>query len=168
MFNKDDIDKGLYIIDKWHKLRMICPWFYHIKNLVDNCFDDIRVAITNCGKDMDIDIINTNRKTSKPISSTPSCLSLVSQERENYCALNDQNKEDIKWEKIDNKDDHQENANCFKSPPYNTAWPTARSVIPSSTRQIIPNIGSIISCWKLGVLENLTNRLKNISMARFL
>lgn len=168
MFHKDDIDKRLYIINKWHKLRVICPWFYHMKNLVDNWFDDIWAAITNCGKDMDINIINTNRKTSKPIFSTPSCLSLVFQERENYSIPNDKNKEDIKWEKIDNKDDHQKSANCFKFPPYNTAWTTARSVIPSSTSQIIPNIGSIISCCKLGVLENLTNRLKNMSIARFI
>ncbi|MCJ1344479.1 hypothetical protein MMC31_002682 [Peltigera leucophlebia] len=118
---EDDIHKGLYIMNKWHKVRVVYPWFYRIKNLVDNCFEDIGAVITNSGKDIDIDVMNTNRKTSNSIPSTPSFPPPIYQEGENYSVPDDENKEDIEWEKTDNKDDHEESANCSEPPPRNTA-----------------------------------------------
>ena len=63
--HKDDIHEGSYIMDKQHEVQILCPWFYRIKLLVDNWFDDIGAAITNSGKDIDLDIINTNQKNFK-------------------------------------------------------------------------------------------------------
>ena len=55
--------------------------------------------------------MNTNRKISKSIPSTLSCPLPVSQKGENYNVPDDENKEDIEWEKTDNEDDHEENIN---------------------------------------------------------
>ncbi len=55
--------------------------------------------------------MNTNRKISKSIPSTLSCPPPVSQEGENYNVPDDENEEDIEWEKTDNEDDHEENVN---------------------------------------------------------
>ena len=77
-----------------------------MKNLVDDIFDDIGAAITNSGEDIDIDVINTNKKTSNSIPFIPSCPLPVSQEGENYSVPDNENEEDIEWEKIDNEDNH--------------------------------------------------------------
>lgn len=164
--HEDDIHEGSYIMDKWHEVRVVCPWFYRMKNLVDDRFDDIGAAITNSGEDIDIDVMNTNRKTSKSIPSTPSCPPPVSQEGENYNVPDDENEEDIEWEKTDNEDDLEENINPAEPPLRNISQPTARSITPSSTGQITPNIGSIISRRKPGVLGDLTDGLKDIGMAK--
>ena len=151
---------------KWHEVRIVCPWFYRMKNIMDDRFDDIGAAITNSGEDIDIDVMNTNRKTSKSIPSTPSCPPPVSQEVENYNVPDDENEEDVEWGKTDNEDDHEERANPTEPPPRNTSRPTARSITPSSTGQITPNVGSIISRRKPGDLGDLTDGLKDIGMAK--
>ena len=90
-------------MDEWHEVRMVCPWFYRMKNLVGDRFDEIGAAITNSGEDIEIDVMNTNQKTSKSISSTPSCPlpppQPVSQEGENYDEADDKNEEDVEWGK---------------------------------------------------------------------
>ena len=53
-------------MDKWHKVWILCPWFYQMKHLVDDRFDNIGAGITNSGQDIDLDVMNTNRKTPKP------------------------------------------------------------------------------------------------------
>lgn len=95
LLHKNDIDKGLNIMNKWYKVKVIYPWFYRMKNLLDNYFDDIRTTITNREKDININLININRKTSKSITFTLSCPSLVSQKGENYSILDDKNKDNI-------------------------------------------------------------------------
>ncbi len=137
-----------------------------MKSLVDDCFDDIGAAITNSRKDIDIDVINTNRKISKFIPSTLSCPPPVSQEGENYNVPDDENEEDIEWEKTDNKDDHEEKVNPAELSLRNNSQPTARSITQSSTRQITLNVGFIISRRKPGVLGDLTDGLKDIDMAK--
>lgn len=50
---------------------------------------------------------------------------------------------------------------------YNTPQPTKpRSATPYSTSIVIPNIGSAISRCRLGVLSDLTDGLKNFSIAK--
>ena len=137
-----------------------------MKSLVDDCFDDIGAAITNSRKDIDIDVINTNRKISKFIPSTLSCPPPVSQEGENYNVPDDENEEDIEWEKTDNEDDHEEKVNPAELSLRNNSQPTARSITQSSTRQITLNVGFIISRRKPGVLGDLTDGLKDIDMAK--
>ncbi len=124
---------------------------------MDYRFDDIGAAITNSGEDIDINVMNTNRKISKSILSTLSCPPPVSQEGENYNVPDDENKEDIKWKKTDNEDDHEENVNQAEPPLRYTSQPTARSITPSSTGKITPNVGFIISRRKPGVLGDLTD-----------
>ncbi len=97
MPHEDDIHKELYIMDKWHEVRVLWPWFYQMKNLVDNRFDNIGAAITNSGEDINIDIMNTNKKTPESIPpSTPPRTTSGSYERENHNTLELENEEDIK------------------------------------------------------------------------
>lgn len=125
MPHKDDIHEGLYIMDKWHKVRILCLWFYRMKNLVDDRFDDIEAAITNSGEDIDIDTMNTNRKTpeSIPPSTSPRTTS-GSYERENHNAPELQNEEDIEWEKTDNENPSNDNITPTEPPPSDTPQPS--------------------------------------------
>lgn len=94
---KDDIYERLYIMDKWHKVRVLYLWFYWIKNLVDDQFNNIGVAITNSEENIDINVMNTNKKSSKSIPpSTPPCLTSGFQEKENYNIPEDEDEENIK------------------------------------------------------------------------
>lgn len=68
---------------------------------------------------------------------------------------------------MDNKNDYKESANLSKPLLCNTAWSTTTSITPSWTRQIILIIGSIIFWRKFGIVENLTNNLKDIGIAKF-
>ena len=34
--HEDDIHEGSYIMDKWHEVRVLCPWFYRMKHLVND------------------------------------------------------------------------------------------------------------------------------------
>lgn len=43
----------------------LCLWFYQIKYLINNQFDNIDVAITNNCQNINLDIININHKTLK-------------------------------------------------------------------------------------------------------
>lgn len=63
--HENNIYKNNYIIDKWYKIRVLCLWFYRIKLLVDNQFDDIGAIIINSEEDIDLDVMNTNQKTLK-------------------------------------------------------------------------------------------------------
>ncbi len=151
--HEDDIHEGSYIMDKWHEVRVLCPWFYQMKNLVDDRFDDIGAAIINSGEDIDIDIMNTNRKTPESIPpSTPPRTVSGSHERENHNALELENEEDIEWEKTDDENPLDDNITPTEPPSSSTLQPSAtRSNTPSAS-QITPNIGSMISCRKPEVL----------------
>ncbi len=165
--HKDDIYEGLYIMDKWHKVRVLYPWFYRMKNLVDDQFDDIEAAITNSEKDIDIDIMNTNRKTPKSIlPSTPPCTTSGSYERENHNAPELENEEDIEWEKTDDENPLDDNITPTEPSSSSTPQPSAtRSNTPSAS-QITSNIGSMISRRKPKVLRDLTDRLREIGIAK--
>ena len=99
--HKDDIYEGSYIMDKWHEVRILCPWFYQMKHLVDNRFDNIGAAITNSSQDINLDIINTNRKTPKPATSIPLSTQPVSDPSQ---TLDDESEEEIELDKTDDKD----------------------------------------------------------------
>lgn len=103
--HEDDIYEGSYIMDKWHEVRVLCPWFYRMKILVGGRFDDIGAAITNSGEDIDLDVMNTNRKTSKPsVSPLPSQLSSNLDNEADNQAKYENNEEIAEWNKTDGED----------------------------------------------------------------
>ena len=53
--HKDNIYKSSYIINKWYEVQILYLWFYQIKHLVNDWFDNISVGITNNGEDIDLD-----------------------------------------------------------------------------------------------------------------
>lgn len=58
--HENNIHKNSYIMDNWHEARIFYSWFYQIKYLVADQFDDISAAIINSDQDIDLNIINTN------------------------------------------------------------------------------------------------------------
>ena len=151
-------------MDKWHEVRVLCPWFYRMKNLVDDRFDDIGAAITNSGEDIDLDVMNTNRKTSK--SATPL---LPSQPPfDPNLAADNENEDEIEWEKTDNEDQDGNNEQGTDNLSLNTPQPPAtRSGKPHfQDTSITPTVGSAISRRRPGVLGDLTDGLKEIGIAK--
>ena len=163
--HEDDIHEGSYIMDKWHEVRILCPWFYRIKYLVDDRFDDIGAAITNSGEDIDLDVMNTNRKTSN--SATPL---LPSQPLLNPSLdADNENEEEIEWEKTHDEDQDGNNEQGADDLSLNTTQPpAARSATPySQVTGVTPIIGSALSRRKPGILGDLTNGLKEIDVAKY-
>lgn len=162
--HEDGIHEGSYIMDKWHEVRVFCPWFYRMKLLVDDRFDYIGAAITNSGEDIDLDVMNTNRKTSK--SATPL---LPSQPPFNpNLAADNENEEEIEWEKTDDEDQDGSNEQGTDNLSLNISQPpVTRSGTPHSQgTSIIPTVGSAISRRRPGVLGDLTDGLKEIGIAK--
>lgn len=83
-------------------------WFYQMKNLIYNWFNDIRVAIISNEKNIDINIMNINRKTSKFILFFI-LLHIISGFHIRKIPNISENKEDIKYKKTDNKNDSSNN-----------------------------------------------------------
>ena len=46
----------------WEQVKVTCPWYFRIKALVEDTFDDIGVAITNSGEGIDLDLMDESRK----------------------------------------------------------------------------------------------------------
>ncbi len=162
--HKNAIQEGSNIIDKWHVLRYIFLWFYQMKNLVDDRFDDIGAAMTNSGKNVDLDVMNSNRKTLKiAISSTQRQLpSYLGGENENDPEA--ENNKGIGWEKTDDEDadrDNRESMKILQILSQNKRYPnTARASTLIVTRNVTSNV---ISHRKLG---DLTDGLKNIDITK--
>ena len=153
-----------YIMDKWHEVRVLCPWFYRMKLLVDDRFDDIGAAITNSGEAIDLDVMNTNRKTSK--SATPL---LPSQPPfDPNLAADNENEEEIEWEKTDDENQDGNNKQGTDNLSLNTPQsPATRSGTPySQGTSITPTVSSAISRRRPGVLRDLTDSLKEIGIAK--
>lgn len=159
--HEDDIHEGSYIMDKWHEVRVLCPWFYR---LVDDQFDDIGAAITNSGEAINLDVMNTNRKTSK--SATP-LLPLQPPFNPNL-ATDNKNEEEIEWEKTDDEDQDGNNKQGTDNPSFNMPQllPTRSGTPHSQGTSITPTVGSAISCRRPDVLGDLTDSLKKIGIAK--
>lgn len=139
--HEDDIHEGSYIMDKWHNVWILCPWFYQMKHLVDDRFDDIGAAITNSGEDIDLDAMNTNQKTFKSATPLPPSQSFPDPSQ----AIDDENEEKIEWEKTDDED---QEGNIEQSADTSSLrnTPQPRSATPHSQGTgVTPTVGSVIS-----------------------
>ena len=102
--------------------------------------------------------MNTNRKTSK--SATPL---LPSQPPfDPNLAADNENEEEIEWEKTDDEDQDENNKQGTDNSSLNMPQlPPAKSGTPHSQgTSITPTVGSAISRRRPGVLGNLTDGLK--------
>lgn len=60
--NEDAIWPKGEVWDKWEQVKITCPWYFCMKALVENRFNDIGTAITNSGENIDLDLIDESRK----------------------------------------------------------------------------------------------------------
>ena len=60
--NEDAIWQEGEIRDKWEEVKLTCPWYFRMKVLVEDRFDDIGAAITNSGEEIDMDLMGDSRK----------------------------------------------------------------------------------------------------------
>lgn len=67
--NEELIGDGPYIIrTKWEEVKEMCPWFYRMRDMVGDRFDDIGAAITDSDGDVTLDPIQSGdrRRTKGP------------------------------------------------------------------------------------------------------
>lgn len=60
--NEDAIWPEGEVRDKWEQVKITCPWYFRMKALVEDRFDDIGAAITNSGEGIDLDLMGESRK----------------------------------------------------------------------------------------------------------
>lgn len=53
------------IRDKWAQVKDICPWFYKMRDMIEDRFDDIGAAITNSRRDIALDAIQDGDRRRK-------------------------------------------------------------------------------------------------------
>lgn len=60
--NEDAIWPEGEVRDKWEQVKITCPWYFRMKALVEDRFDDIGAAITNSGEGIDLDLMGESKK----------------------------------------------------------------------------------------------------------
>lgn len=66
LLNKKAIWNGPNEIrDKWTQVKEVCPWFYKMRDMVENRFDDVGAAITNSKRDVALDAIQNGDRRRK-------------------------------------------------------------------------------------------------------
>ena len=135
-----------------------------MKLLVDDLFDDIVAAITNDGEDINLDVMNTNQKTSK--FAMP--LLLLQLFFDPNLAADNENEEEIEWEKTDDKNQDGNNEQSIDNLSFNTPQsPTTRSgTLHSQGPSITPTVSFAISRCRPSVLGDLIDGLKEIGIAK--
>ena len=60
--NEDAIWPEGEVWDKWEQVKITCPWYFRMKALVEDRFDDIGAAIINSREGIDLDLMGESRK----------------------------------------------------------------------------------------------------------
>lgn len=58
---KGEIRKDIKLISIWKEVELFCPWFYYMKNMVEDRFDDIDTAITNSRGEIEVDFLEKRK-----------------------------------------------------------------------------------------------------------
>lgn len=109
--------------------------------------------------------INKKTPTSIPPSTPPSTL-LDFHKIENPNTPEIQNKKDNNWEKTDDKNLFNDKITLIEPSLSSIPQLSAIEFNTPTASQVTPNIGSIISYYKPGILEDLTKELKKIGIAK--
>lgn len=62
LFNKDAIWLKSEVQDKWKQVKITGLWYFYIKALMEDRFDNSRAVIGNNKKSIDLDLIDKSRK----------------------------------------------------------------------------------------------------------
>lgn len=65
LLHEGEIREDTELMSIWKEVKLFCPWFYRMKNMVEDRFDDIGAAITNSGGEIELDLMG-KRKSATP------------------------------------------------------------------------------------------------------
>ena len=65
LLHEGEIREDTELMSIWKEVELCCPWFYRMKNMVEDRFDDIGAAITNSGGEIEVDLMG-KRKSATP------------------------------------------------------------------------------------------------------
>lgn len=65
LLHEGEIREDTELMSIWKEVEQFCSWFYRMKSMVEDRFDDIGVAITNSGGEIELDLMR-KRKCATP------------------------------------------------------------------------------------------------------
>ena len=76
LLHKGEIREDTELMCIWKEVELFCPWFYCMKNIVEDRFDDIGAAITNSGREIEIDLMEKQKSATPNKAGNPQALLL--------------------------------------------------------------------------------------------
>lgn len=61
LLHKGEVCEDTELMSIWKEVELFCPWFYHMKNMVEDGFDDIGAAITNSRGEIELDLMGKQK-----------------------------------------------------------------------------------------------------------
>lgn len=61
LLHEGEIHEDTELMSIWKEVEQFCPWFYRMKSMVEDRFDDIGAAITNSGGEIELDLMGKRK-----------------------------------------------------------------------------------------------------------
>lgn len=170
LLHEGKIREDSELMSIWKEVEQFCPWFYRMKNMVKDKFDDIGAAITNIGGEIELDLMG-GRKSAVPndVGSSPvPLLPLENMDQE-------RNRENSPPWPIDNKLKEDETSDVEELGSQKTlqflvlglASGTGKKSAPKPSAPTFPSSSAGGLRKKSAVLDQLTEGLKEVGVAKY-
>lgn len=167
LLHEGEIREDTELMSIWKEVEQFCPWFYRMKSMVEDRFDDIGAAITNSGGEIELDLMG-KRKSATPNEAESSQAPLLPSDTGPDGNLGNS----PPWPTDDEEDEISNVEDLGSQQP--SQFPVSGSAPSSSKKPAIrPSVSTFSSHQNGGlrkkpaVLDQLTEGLEKVGVAKY-
>lgn len=169
LLHEGEIRNDSELMSIWKEVEQFCPWFYRMKNMVEDRFDDIGAAITNSGGEIELDLMGGRKSAILDVDNPP----VPPLPPENMDL--ERNRENSPLWPTDNELEEDETSDVEElksqeTPRFPVSGPapsTGKKSAPKPSAPIFPNNSTGGLRKKPAVLDQLTEGLKEVGVAKY-